>query len=196
MNAETTALQGVLKVRTPRFADARGWFFEAFQANALSLACGRLGLPEPGPFLQDNVSMSSRGVLRGLHFQLPPHAQGKWVRVLAGRAWDVVVDLRSGSPTCGKAQGFELSADEGTALWVPPGFAHGFLSLDDQTMFSYKVTAGYAPAHERTLQWNAADLGLSWPLARLQAPPLVSAKDASAMSLAEALAAHAAADAV
>jgi dTDP-4-dehydrorhamnose 3,5-epimerase len=143
---------------TPRvFSDSRGFFMETFQASVLRQA----GLP--ADFAQDNESCSRRGVLRGLHYQLPPHEQGKLVRVARGRAWDVAVDIRPGSPTFGKWAGTELSAVNHAMLWIPPGFAHGFVALEDDTLFLYKCTRPYSPAAERGIRWNDPDLAIAWP---------------------------------
>lgn len=155
---------------TPRvFADERGYFMETYQEERLRAA----GLPA---FVQDNESCSRRGVLRGLHYQLAPHAQGKLVRVARGAVWDVAVDIRRGSPTFGKWTGTTLSAANHAMLWIPPGFAHGFLALEDNTVFLYKCTAAYTPAAERGIRWNDPDLAIDWPE---PTAALVSAKDAA-----------------
>jgi dTDP-4-dehydrorhamnose 3,5-epimerase len=143
---------------TPRvFSDSRGFFMETFQAATLRQA----GLPVD--FEQDNESCSRRGVLRGLHYQLSPQAQGKLVRVARGRVWDVAVDIRPGSPTFGKWTGAELSAVNHAMLWIPPGFAHGFVALEDDTHFLYKCTRPYSPAAERGIRWNDPDIAIAWP---------------------------------
>jgi len=137
--------------------------------------------------VQDNHSRSARGVLRGLHYQLPPQAQGKLVRVSQGAVYDVVVDMRRSSPTFGRWDGVELSADNRRQLWVPPGFAHGFLTLTESAEFLYKTTAYYSPAHERSLLWCDAELGIEWPLEQAGVEqPLLAAKDAVAAPLAQA----------
>lgn len=158
-----------LLLLTPRlFRDDRGTFMETYQAERMREA----GLPA---FVQDNESSSHRGVLRGLHYQLPPHAQGKLVRVVRGRIWDVAVDIRRDSPTFGKWVGTELSATNHAMLWIPPGFAHGFVALEDNTVFLYKCTSPYAPAGERGIRWNDPDLAITWP----EKTPFISQKDAA-----------------
>lgn len=159
---------------TPRvLRDERGQFLETWRASAY----GEHGM---GPFVQDNVSVSSRNVLRGLHFQ-HPHGQGKLVSALRGRVFDVAVDVRAGSPTFGQWVGAELSDTEGRQLYVPPGFAHGFVTLTDGVVFSYKCTEYYAPHTERAVRWNDPAIGIQWPCAN----PLVAAKDAAAPLLAD-----------
>jgi dTDP-4-dehydrorhamnose 3,5-epimerase len=152
-----------------KFSDSRGYFMETFQQKRYVQA----GITDP--FVQDNISMSSCGVLRGLHYQIS-HPQGKLVTVLQGRVFDVVVDLRKSSPTFGQWMGITLSADNGKQLWIPPGFAHGFLVEEDNTLFSYKCTEFYHPAAERTLLWNDPTIDINWPLSRVA--PVISAKDA------------------
>lgn len=139
------------------FRDARGFFFESFSEAAFA----RAGLPLS--FAQDNVSRSTKGTVRGLHFQKPPHAQGKMVTVLHGAVFDVVVDLRKGSPTFGRWHGKELSADNAHALYVPPGFAHGFCVTSETAVFFYKCTAPYAPSAEGGILWNDPTLDIRWP---------------------------------
>lgn len=134
-------------------------------------------------FVQDNHSRSARGVLRGLHYQLPPHAQGKLIRVVCGRVFDVAVDVRRGSPRFGRWVGVELSDENFRQMWIPPGFAHGFLVLSDMADFLYKTTDYYAPAAERSIQWNDPTLGIRWPINKLT--PILSGKDAAAPTLAE-----------
>ena len=159
----------------PRFfGDDRGFFFESWSARAFA----DIGIDQT--FVQDNHSRSAADVLRGLHYQLV-QPQGKLVRVTAGRAYDVVVDIRRSSPRFGQWVGAELSAANRHLLWVPPGFAHGFLSLEDGTEFLYKCTDFYAPEHERTIIWSDPDLAIDWPLGGNQ--PLVSAKDAQGVLL-------------
>lgn len=163
---------------TPKvFGDERGFFFESFNANAFREAT-QLDLP----FVQDNHSKSSRGVLRGLHYQLPPKAQGKLVRVVAGEVFDVAVDIRRSSATFGRWVGAYLSADNRQQLWIPPGFAHGFVTLSDSAEFLYKTTDFYSPEHERSILWNDPEIAVDWPLAEV---PALSAKDAAARRLAE-----------
>ena len=157
-------------IKTRRFGDDRGWFSETFNAAAWA----KLGAD--GPFVQDNHSLSREPyVLRGLHFQAPPFAQAKLVRCSRGRIWDVAVDLRQGSPSYGRWVGAELSGDDGLQLFVPVGFAHGFLTLEADTEVQYKVTSPYAPQAEGGIIWNDADLALPWPLNG--AAPVLSAKD-------------------
>lgn len=168
-----------LHVFEPRsFADERGAFFESFSAQRFAEATGL----DPD-FVQDNHSISRRGVLRGLHYQLPPHAQGKLVRVVVGAAYDVAVDLRRHSPTFGQWAGIELSAENRLQLWIPPGFAHGFLALADGTEFLYKTTDFWHAGSERSIRWDDPAIGIDWPL---QGVPVLSGKDAAAPDLAAA----------
>lgn len=178
MKVVPTALPDV-KIIEPRvFGDERGFFFESWNARAFAEA----GIS--AAFVQDNHSRSARGVLRGLHYQVS-QAQGKLVRVIAGRVFDVAVDLRRSSPDFGRSVGVELSAANKRMLWVPPGFAHGFLSLEDNTDFVYKCTDYYAPEHERSLLWSDPALAIDWPLEGI-GTPTVAAKDAAGKPLAEA----------
>ena len=140
MKAQPTAIAGVVLLEPAVFEDDRGWFMESWSRPRFDAALQALGLPQPREFVQDNHSCSRRGVLRGLHYQLPPHAQGKLVRVVRGAAFDVAVDLRAGSPSFGHWVGAELSAANRRLLWIPEGFAHGFLALEDVTEFLYKTT--------------------------------------------------------
>ena len=146
-------------VAAKRHVDERGWFSECFhkaRLHALGITCD---------FCQDNQSRSSRaGTLRGLHFQVPPAAQAKLVSVLRGKVLDVVVDVRRGSPTYGKHVSIELSADQGHQLYVPAGFAHGFLTLEDDVLLMYKVSQYYAPAHDGGIRWNDPDIAVAWPI--------------------------------
>ena len=176
-----TALPEVLLVEPRIFGDARGFFFESWNAKAFAAA----GID--AAFVQDNQSRSGRGTLRGLHFQVR-RPQGKLVRVIAGAAFDVAVDIRRSSPGFGKWVGVELSADNRKMLWVPPGFAHGFLALSDGCEFFYKATDYYAPEHERSIRWNDPALAIDWPLAGLGdgVVPVLSQKDASAPGFADA----------
>jgi dTDP-4-dehydrorhamnose 3,5-epimerase len=162
---------GVVKlIRPRRFGDDRGWFSETWSARAAE----RLGLPKE--FCQDNHSLSRPAwTLRGLHFQIPPHAQAKLVRCVRGRIWDVAVDVRTGSPTFGKWVGAELSAENGHQLFVPIGFAHGFLTLEPDTEVEYKVTDFYSPECDGGLIWNDPDIAVGWPLEG--AAPILSPKD-------------------
>ena len=160
------------------FGDARGFFFESYNEKKLAAALGR-----PMSFVQDNHSRSARGVLRGLHYQ-SPHPQGKLVRVVQGEVFDVAVDLRRGSPTYGRWESDVLSADNKRQLWVPEGFAHGFLVLSETAEVLYKTTDYYHPADEHCLSWDDPAIGIAWPLDG--ARPLISAKDAAGKPLAQA----------
>lgn len=172
-----TAIAGVAVLEPKVFGDDRGFFFESWNANSFAA----LGLDLQ--FVQDNHSRSSRGVLRGLHYQ-KPNPQGKLVRVTAGAVFDVVVDIRRHSPTFGQWVGFELSAANKRMLWVEPGLAHGFLCLQDGTDFLYKCTAFYEPQNEHSLLWNDPAIGIEWPLDDID--PQLSAKDRVGKPLAEA----------
>jgi dTDP-4-dehydrorhamnose 3,5-epimerase len=176
VNIIETAIPGVLIIEPKVFGDARGFFMETW--NAAGFAAAGLDLS----FVQDNHSRSQKGVLRGLHFQRPG-PQGKLVRVTNGAVFDVAVDLRAYSPTFGKWVGVELSAANKRMFWVPEGFAHGFLTLEDDTDFLYKCTAPYAPKSEFTLSWNDPTVGIEWPVDGLD--PLVSEKDARGLALAD-----------
>lgn len=149
------------------FKDDRGYFMESFNAQKLEAHIGKVN------FVQDNQSLSQKGVLRGLHFQKPPHAQGKLVRVIKGRVLDVIVDIRKSSPTYGQSFTCELSEDNFKNLWVPPGFAHGFVCLENETIFFYKVSNYYNKASEDCILYNDQDLGIDW----LIEDPILSAKD-------------------
>jgi dTDP-4-dehydrorhamnose 3,5-epimerase len=162
------------------FKDERGWFMESFNLLRFHDALIDLDLPVPRPFVQDNHSCSKAGVLRGLHYQLKPHAQGKLVRVARGAVWDVAVDVREKSPTCGKWFGVELSAANQRQLWIPEGFAHGFLTLEDETHFLYKTTDFYAKECERSYRWNDPAFSIDWPLDRIAGSPLLAPRDAAA----------------
>lgn len=175
MNVDPTPLPGVLLVSPRVFGDARGFFLETFHQAKYAPH----GIT--GPFLQDNWSRSAKGILRGLHFQ-NPHAQGKLVQVVRGAVFDVAVDVRVGSPTFGKWYGVELSESNKLQLWLPPGYAHGFCALTDDTDFLYKCTALYAPEHEQAVRWDDAAIGIDWPLKQ----PLLSKKDLEAPLLANA----------
>jgi dTDP-4-dehydrorhamnose 3,5-epimerase len=178
MNVEPLPLPGVFRVTLDVFRDDRGAFMETWQARKYA-ACGI-----DHDFVQDNWSESRRGVLRGLHYQLT-QPQGKLVAVVAGEIFDVVVDVRRSSPTFGQWVSETLSADRGSALWVPPGFAHGFYVVSDRATVLYKCTDYYQPGSERTLLWNDPQLAIVWPLAP-GAQPILSAKDAKGAALAEA----------
>jgi dTDP-4-dehydrorhamnose 3,5-epimerase len=174
----TTGLPDVLLLQPKVFVDDRGFFFESFNARAFGEATGVEVV-----FVQDNHSRSSRNVLRGLHYQLPPAPQGKLVRVVSGEIFDVAVDLRRWSPTFGQWTGQRLSAENRRQMWIPAGFAHGFLTLSDMADVLYKTTAYYAPACDRSLRWDDPDLAIAWPL---DGTPLLSPKDAAAALLADA----------
>jgi dTDP-4-dehydrorhamnose 3,5-epimerase len=180
MKLTQTRIPDLVVVEPTVFGDERGWFMESYHEPRFHHALAALGLPVPRPFLQDNHSCSKAGVLRGLHYQIAPHAQGKLVRVVRGAAWDVAVDIRPGSPTMGQWVGVELSESNRCELWIPEGFAHGFLALTDDTHFLYKTTDVYAKDCERAIAWNDPDLGIAWPLDQLSTSPLIAAKDAAA----------------
>ena len=172
-----TAIPDVLILEPRVFGDARGFFFESFNARDFAQATGLTV-----EFVQDNHSKSAQGVLRGLHYQIE-HAQGKLVRVVQGEVFDVAVDLRQSSPTFGQWVGERLSADNKRQLWVPPGFAHGFVVLSESAEFLYKTTDYWYPEHERSLLWNDPAIGIDWPI---EGQPLLAAKDAAAKTLAQA----------
>ncbi|NJS13264.1 MAG: dTDP-4-dehydrorhamnose 3,5-epimerase [Sphingopyxis sp.] len=176
MNIVECAIPGPLIIEPTVFGDDRGFFMESW--NAATFRAAGLDLN----FVQDNHSRSSRGVLRGLHFQ-NPEPQGKLVRVVSGAVYDVVVDLRRSSPYFGKWAGVELSAANKLMFWVPEGFAHGFLTLEDGTDFLYKCTSRYAPEHEHALAWDDPDVGVDWPLEGIE--PQLSAKDIAGTRLAD-----------
>jgi len=178
MKIDRTTIEGVLVFEPKVFGDARGFFMESFNQRLFDDAVG-----EPVRFVQDNHSRSARGVLRGLHFQRAPHAQGKLVRVTAGSVFDVAVDIRPGSATFGRWFGAELSADNQRQMWIPPGLAHGFLVLSDSADFLYKTTDYYAPQAEGALRWDDPDLAIAWPDAGM--PPVLSSKDSVAPGLRE-----------
>lgn len=175
MQIKKLAIPDVILIEPRVFGDDRGFFLESYNARAFELATG-----QAFDFVQDNHSRSMRGVLRGLHYQLPPHAQGKLVRVVQGEVFDVAVDIRRGSPTFGKWVGATLSADNKCQMWIPPGFAHGFLTVSDSAEFLYKTTDYYAPESERCIAWNDPEIGIQWPIATA---PLLSAKDAEGVAL-------------
>lgn len=161
------AIPDVVVVRPQRLGDARGFFAETYRASAFAEA----GIT--GTFVQDNLARSGPRVLRGLHYQIPPLAQGKLVQVVRGRVFDAAVDLRRRSPTFGQWVGWELSADSGELLWIPPGFAHGYAVLGDGADLAYKVTAEYRPELDRGVRWDDPAIGVAWPLA----DPLLSPRD-------------------
>ena len=167
-----TDLPGVLVIEPKVYGDERGFFMETFQVERHA----EIGIPDP--FVQDNLSFSGYGILRGLHFQ-NPHAQGKLVYVLRGTVYDVIVDIRTNSPTYGRWFGFELSADNKRQIWVPPGLAHGFCVTSEMALFAYKCTDYYKPDCEMTIRWDDPDIGIQWPVKQ----PTLSTKDAAAPSL-------------
>ena len=177
MQATPTAIPDVLILEPKVFGDDRGFFFESFNARAFEQATGL-----KCEFVQDNHSKSAKNVLRGLHYQIQ-NPQGKLVRVVQGEVFDVAVDLRKSSKTFGQWVGHILSAENKKQLWVPEGFAHGFLVLSQTAEFLYKTTDYYSPEHERSLLWNDPALGIDWPL---DGPPILAAKDAAAKPLAKA----------
>jgi dTDP-4-dehydrorhamnose 3,5-epimerase len=167
MEVIETNLKGVVVLKPKVFEDARGYFFESYNANLFKSAGLDLN------FVQDNQSLSQKGVLRGLHFQNNPWAQGKLVRVIKGSVFDVAVDIRKSSPSYGKWFGLELNEKNKTMMYIPPGFAHGFATLENDTIFSYKCTNFYDKASEDCLLWNDPDIGIEWPIDN----PLLSDKD-------------------
>ena len=175
MNVVRTAISDVLVIEPRVFGDDRGFFFESFNAERFAEATGVVL-----PFVQDNHSKSAKNVLRGLHYQLAPKAQGKLVRVVAGVVFDVAVDIRLGSPTYGRWVGELLSAEHRKQMWIPPGFAHGFLALSDSAEFLYKTTDYYSPAHERCICWDDPDLAIAWPTT--DASPILSDKDRAGLA--------------
>jgi dTDP-4-dehydrorhamnose 3,5-epimerase len=177
MNASPTEIPDVVVLEPKVFGDARGFFFESFNREQLESVLGR-----PLEFVQDNHSLSRKGVLRGLHYQLP-HPQGKLVRVVRGEVFDVAVDLRRPSRTFGRWVGVTLSAQNKRQLWLPEGFAHGFLVLSDEAEFLYKTTDYWHPESERCIRWDDPELGIAWPTG---VAPLVSSKDAAGSRFAEA----------
>jgi dTDP-4-dehydrorhamnose 3,5-epimerase len=172
-------IDGVLVLEPKVFGDVRGFFFESFNARDFEQATG---LKET--FVQDNHSKSAKGVLRGLHYQVQ-HAQGKLVRVTQGAVFDVVVDIRQGSSTFGQWFGQELSAENKRQMWIPAGFAHGFLVTSESAEFLYKTTDYYHPEFERSLLWNDPAIGIDWPLHLIDGKPLLAAKDLSALTFAQ-----------
>lgn len=176
MNILPTKLPGVLVLEPKVFGDSRGFFFESFNRRVFAEVTGM-----ELDFVQDNHSRSTKGVLRGLHYQIK-QSQGKLVRVVRGAVFDVAVDLRRSSPTFGQWTGAELSEDNQRQLWIPPGFAHGFAVISESADFLYKTTDYYAPEHERCVMWNDPDIGIDWPVR----DPVLSAKDRAGCALAEA----------
>ncbi len=175
MHVETTPLSGLLVIRPTVFRDPRGWFLESFNKRSFEQATGLTA-----PFVQDNESLSQTGVLRGLHVQTEPHAQAKLVRVVRGAVLDVCLDIRTDSPTFGEHFKIELNGAEKTMLYIPEGFAHGFHTLEDDTVFSYKCTTYYHPPSELTILWNDPAFAIDWRIV----DPVLSAKDLRGLPLA------------
>ena len=173
MQVHRTELDGVVLIEPRVFEDERGYFFESWAGRRYA----EHGLPSE--FVQDNVSRSCRGTLRGLHLQSPPHGQGKLVFVLEGEVFDVAVDVRLGSPTFGRWVGQMLSGSNRRQLYIPPGFAHGFCVVSEQALFAYKCTTYYAPAAELSVLWNDPEIGIEWPVAS----PVLSKRDAAGTPL-------------
>jgi dTDP-4-dehydrorhamnose 3,5-epimerase len=170
MRFEPTEIASVIKVTPSRVVDERGYFSELFRADLFTSHVG------PHDFVQENLSRSHKaGTIRGLHFQIPPAAQGKLVRCVRGSLLDIALDIRRGSPTYGRHVALVLSADEGSWLWIPPGFAHGFCTLEPETEILYKVTAPYSAAHDRGIAFNDPDLSIAWPVEPVDA--ITSQKD-------------------
>lgn len=176
MKFERTAIADVILIQPTLFGDDRGYFFESFHQQKFNDFVGA-----DIRFVQDNESKSSKCVLRGLHFQAPPHAQGKLVRVVQGSVLDVALDIRKGSPTYGQHVSFVLSAENKTQAFIPAGFAHGFATLEDNTIFQYKCTNWYEPSSEGSILWNDPALTIQWNIEN----PILSAKDQSGMLLAD-----------
>lgn len=163
MNIIETKIKDLLIIEPKVFGDDRGWFMESFNEKNFEKALTERGLEVP-KFVQDNHSYSQKGVLRGLHYQLDPYAQGKLVRVVQGRAWDVAVDIRQNSATFGQWVGVELTSENHKQFWIPAGFAHGFIALEDNTQFLYKTTNYYSKECERSIVWDDADIAIEWPI--------------------------------
>jgi dTDP-4-dehydrorhamnose 3,5-epimerase len=178
MQAQRLAIPDVVLFTPKVFGDDRGFFFESFKQSAFVAGTGL-----KREFVQDNHSKSQRGVLRGLHYQLPPKAQGKLVRVVQGEVLDIAVDIRKSSPTFGKWVGARLSAENKQQMWVPEGFAHGFVTLSETSEFLYRTTEEYAPEYERCIIWDDPAIGIDW---QFDGTPLLSAKDKLGVPLAQA----------
>lgn len=179
MKVTPTTIPDVLVIEPKVFGDSRGFFYESFNQVAFNNATGL-----DVQFVQDNHSRSTKGVLRGLHYQLPPHAQGKLVRCTRGAVWDVAVDIRKSSPTFGQWAGIELTEDNHKQFWIPAGFAHGFIVLSEEADFLYKTTAYFAPTHDRCIVWNDVSIDIHWPNINLS--PALSEKDANGLQLVQA----------
>lgn len=172
-----TAIPEVVLIEPAIFEDERGWFMESFNEKRFHNELQTLGLSIPTAFVQDNHSYSKKGVMRGLHYQLSPHSQGKLVRVVQGAAYDVAVDIRENSPTFGQWVGYELNAKKMQMLWIPIGFAHGFIALEDDTHFLYKTTDFYHKESEASIRWDDPTIAIDWPLT---ISPIVNEKDSAA----------------
>lgn len=175
MNIIETKIKDLLIIEPKVFGDERGWFMESFNEKNFEKALEERGLEVP-KFVQDNHSYSQKGVLRGLHYQLDPYAQGKLVRVVQGRAWDVAVDIRKDSDTFGQWVGVELSGKNHKQFWIPAGFAHGFIALEDNTQFLYKTTNYYNKESEGSILWNDSSIAIEWPIDDIK-KLLISEKD-------------------
>lgn len=176
LEVKNTSIEGLILIRPNRYEDDRGYLSETFSNRDFAFVVG-----EQIDFVQDNESLSSKGVIRGLHFQNPPHAMGKLVRVVSGSIFDVAVDLRAGSPTYGKHEKVLLNEENGWQFWIPAGFAHGFSALEDGTKVSYKCTEFYAPDSEQSLKWDDKDLSIDWGVEN----PQISTKDLGAESFSD-----------
>jgi dTDP-4-dehydrorhamnose 3,5-epimerase len=174
-----TSIPDLLVIEPKVFGDSRGFFYESFNQQAFNQATGL-----DVQFVQDNHSRSTQGVLRGLHYQLPPHAQGKLVRCTRGAVWDVAVDIRKSSATFGKWVGVELTEENHKQFWIPTGFAHGFVVLSESADFLYKTTNYYAPSHDHCIVWNDPTINIKWP--EIGTPLALSGKDAKGLPLAQA----------
>lgn len=181
MNVIKTEIPDVLILEPKVFGDERGFFMEVYNQHIFNEIVGHEVV-----FVQDNHSRSSKGVLRGLHYQLPPKAQGKLVRVSQGEVFDVAVDLRKNSPTFGRWVGEYLSGENKRMLWIPPGFAHGFLVVSEMADFQYKCSEFYDPNYERTIHWADEDLSIAWPIEK-DIVPIISVKDGQAITFAQAV---------
>ncbi|MFM7967757.1 dTDP-4-dehydrorhamnose 3,5-epimerase [Aeromonas sp. A-5] len=180
MNVIKTAIPDVLILEPKVFGDERGFFFESFNHKQFEEAVGY-----PVTFVQDNHSKSSKGVLRGLHYQLPPHAQGKLVRCVAGEVFDVAVDIRKSSPTFGQWVGVHLSGENKRQLWIPEGFAHGFLTLSETAEFLYKTTNYYKPEYEGSIRWDDVNMAIDWPSIDVLISLSIKDRNADTLSLCE-----------
>lgn len=178
MDATPLEIPDVVLIEPDVFSDERGFFLEAWNRRRFNTAVG-----EDVKFVQDNHSRSSKGVLRGLHYQVEPQSQAKLVRVTSGSVWDVAVDIRRSSDTFGKWVGIELSDENHRQLWIPSGFAHGFLTLSETADVVYKTSGYYSAEHDRSIRWDDPDIGIDWPV---REEPILSDKDADAAALADA----------